>query len=99
MIITGPVATRPLSAPTATVSQISVPTGAPVTILLANTKRQRALLFAGAKDVWIKFGTGAASTSYTWLIPTKTGFIVEGYTGIITALASGGVSIVAVTEI
>lgn len=99
MIITGPVATRQLSAPTATVSQVSVPTGAPVTLLAANSKRQRALLFAGAKDVWVKYGTGAASTSFTWLVLTKTGFVVEGYTGIITALASGGVSIVAVTEL
>jgi hypothetical protein len=99
VIITGPVATRQLSAPTATVSQVSVPTGAPVTLLAANSKRQRALIVAGAKDVWVKFGSGAASTSYTWLIPFKTGWIVEGYTGLITALASGGVSIVAVTEL
>ncbi len=99
MIITGPVNTRPPNAPTATVSQVSVPTGAPVTLLLANPKRQRALLFAGAKDIWVKFGTGASSASYTWIVVQKTGWIIEGYSGVITALASGGVSLVQVTEL
>lgn len=72
------------------------------TVLAANKHRQKAILVNNsAHKLYVKLGSGAAVDSFTYYreASTKTEIVIEGYTGIITAVADGATGDVQVTEV
>ncbi len=98
MIITGPVSVKAVQSPTAAVSVVSVTTGAAVTLLPANPNRRQFMIFSRTQNLLVKFGPAASTTSASWYLPKDTGEKFDTYTGIVTALGSGGTATVYVTE-
>lgn len=78
----------------ATVTSPSVGAGS-TQILAANTSRKRYIVTNehASQDLYIKEGTTASTTSYTWIAQFGGGVIVSptpGYTGVLEAIYSGG---------
>lgn len=85
----------------ATVATVSVPITV-VTLLAANANRRMAIIHndSGA-NIYIKFGTGCTATLFTVRISANSTYElpIPIYTGIITAIRTGGTSSVNVTEV
>lgn len=73
-----------------------------VTLAAANAHRQKAIIVNNsAHKMYVKLGAAAATTSYTYFrdASIKTEIVVEGYTGIITAIFDGATGDAQVTEV
>ncbi len=85
-------------ATTATVTNVTT-TGANLTLLAANANRKKAIFHCEASTQYIKLGTTASSTSYTYKVATNNTTIeIAGYTGQIDSLGTAGKAIL-VTEL
>ncbi len=96
--ISGSVSTTPSVSTVSTVTLIAVPANTLTTLLAANASRRQAILTVPTQAAFIKFGSGAASTSYTYKTPAANTVIeTEIWTGIITVF--GPAQTIAVTEL
>jgi hypothetical protein len=87
----------PVSVATATVLPVTV---SPIvaTLLATNPARILAVIWNETGTLYVKAGTGASSSSYTWRLTANTELDVENYTGAITATKASGTSTCLVTE-
>ena len=86
------------SASTATVS--SVPVSASVaTLLVSNPSRIKAIIHNESGTLFVKYGTGASASSYTYRLIANATLESTQYTGIITATKASGASAALVTEL
>lgn len=109
----GPVNIRPLLCATDAVTTCPAPaTGATVTrvaasvsavdLLLANPLRKMAIFWNDSTStVYIKFGTGASPTSFTWKLDANDGFEMPSpvFTGHLTAGWSSATGALQITEL
>ena len=86
------------SASSATVTNLSIGTSV-TTVLAANASRIRAIIHNESGTLYVKYGTGASSTSYTFRLTAQAVLESTQYTGIITAIKASGTSPVLVTEL
>ncbi len=86
------------SASTATVSQVVLTANTSTTLLVANANRVKVILFAPSMPVYVKFGTTASVTSFTYKLTANNSTLeISGYTGRIDIMATSGQT-VTVTE-
>lgn len=91
----------PLTASAATVTSVSV-TAASTTLSASTPARKGIIIFNETGTLFVKFGTAASSTSYTYRLTANTVLeLTDGciYTGLITAIKASGTSNVLVTEL
>lgn len=82
---------------TATVSRVSV--GIVVsTLKVANSSRIKVIIHNEVGTLFVKLGTGASDTDYSYRLTANTVIEIEGYTGILTGLKATGSSFAQVTE-
>lgn len=85
------------SSATANVTNVSV--GASSTLLIAsNASRKFVLLHNEAGTLFVKYGSGASSTSYSLRLTANTSATISQYTGDVYAIKASGTSAVLVTE-
>jgi hypothetical protein len=87
------------AAVTPTVSRVSVSTAA-TTLLAADSNRKRVILFNEAGTLYVKIGTGASSTDYSYRLTANT-YLEIGFaqSAAITAIKASGTSDVQVTAL
>lgn len=96
--ITGTVATTVGGTALATVTLVSVsPTVA--TLSASNSAKTRVIVHNEGGTLFVKLGTGASATSYSYRLVANTTLEVTGYTGIVTATKQTGTSSALVTEV
>lgn len=86
------------SASTATVSNVAV-SASVATLLAANPSRIKAVIHNESGTLFVKYGTGASSTSYTYRLTANSTLESTQYTGPITAIKASGSSSALVTEL
>lgn len=90
------------SAATSTLSNVSA-SASSVTVLALNTARKSAIIYNDSTvGVYLKFGSAASATSFTYRLETKRTLIVDGipaYTGIITGIWDSATGTARVTEL
>lgn len=96
--VTGTVATTPASAATATVTSVSVSTTV-ATLAAANASRLKLIVHNEAGTLFVKLGTAASDTSYTYRLVANTLLEITSYTGEVTAIKANGTSNALVTEL
>lgn len=95
--VSGTVSTSPASSSTATVTSVSVsPTVA--TLAAANASRLRLIVHNEGGTLFVKLGTGASSSSYSYRLTANTTLELTQYTGAVTATKGSGTSNALVTE-
>jgi hypothetical protein len=96
--ISGNVSTIPANASTSTVTLVTT-TGSNQTLLSANASRKKAILFFESATDYVKLGTSASTTSYTYKITANnTSLEITGWTGQIDMTGSSGKNVL-VTEL
>lgn len=84
---------------TPTVTSVSVGASV-VTLLAANSARQRAIVFNESGTLFVKLGTGASSTDYTYRLVSNTLLEINfAQTAAITAIKQTGTTNVQVTSL
>jgi hypothetical protein len=87
------------SALTPTVASVSVGTSV-TTLLAANSSRQRAIIHNESGTLFVKLGTGASSSDYTYRIVAQTTLEIPfAQSAAITAIKASGTSNVQVTSL
>jgi hypothetical protein len=86
------------SVATATVTNVPT-TSSAVTLAAANAARVKLIVTTDAGTTFVKLGTGASLSSYTYRLPLNTTLEIEQYTGPVTAIRSSGTGFVLVTEL
>lgn len=85
---------------TATVTSVSVGNGAAVTLSASNSAKQGVIIYNEGGTLFVKLGTTASSTSYSYTLTTNSTLeIPSQYYGIVTARKNSGTTNVLVTEI
>ena len=84
---------------TATVTNTSVGSGAAVTLAASNAARVKLIVVNEAGTLFVKLGTVASSTSYSYRLVAGTNLEITSYTGTVTAIKASGTSAVLVTEL
>jgi hypothetical protein len=92
-----PLPVFPGSVSSATVTRVAVSTTV-ATLLAARPARQAAVIFNESGILFVKAGSAATITDYTWRLTANAELDVSGYTGIITAIKSTGASSAQVTD-
>lgn len=82
----------------ATVTSNSVGSGAAVTLLASRAARIRGVIFNESGTLFVKAGSTASSSDYTWRLTANTELDITDYTGIVTAIKSSGTSNVQATD-
>ena len=97
--VDGSVTTTPYVSGTATVTQVVLTANTNATLLAANAARVGAVVFIPSQPAFVKFGTTASSTSFTYRTTANNSTIefITGYTGRIDILSQNGQT-VTVTE-
>lgn len=96
--ITGTVATTVGGSSTATVTSVSVsPTVA--TLSASNAAKTKVIIHNEGGTLFVKLGSAASSTSYSYRLTANATVEISGYTGIITATKASGTSNALVTEV
>lgn len=86
------------SASTAAVTPVSVsPTVA--TLSASNASKTAVIIHNEGGTLYVKLGSGASSTSYSYRLTANSVLEVTGYTGIITGTKASGTSTALVTEV
>ena len=84
--------------PTATVT--SVPVSPTVTTLsAANSAKVKVIVHNEGGTLYVKLGSGASNTSYSFRLTANTVVEIDGYTGIITGTKVSGATNALVTEV
>lgn len=83
---------------TATVTNVSVGTSV-ITLSVSNSAKTRVIIFNETGTLFVKWGSGASSTSYTTRLTANTLHEIDGYSGIVTAVKATGTTPVLVTEV
>ena len=87
--ISGTVATTVGAASTSTVAQVVLTSNTNATALVANASRKKAVIFAPKSTIYIKLGTTASSTSFTYIgTSANTTFEITGWAGQIDVLST-----------
>lgn len=85
---------------TPTVTRVSVGAGAPVTLAAADSTRKRCLIHNESGTLFVKLGTAASSTDYTYRLVANSFLDVDFIqTAAITAIKGTGTSDVQVTSV
>ncbi len=94
-----PVAITGGTSPTATVSQVVLVANTSTQLLAANPNRVGVVVFVATQPAYIKFGTTASATSFTYKVTANNTLLelMKGYTGRIDILSQNGQT-VTVTE-
>lgn len=93
-----PVSTTPSVSTVSTVSVITLPASTNTTLLVANTNRRAAIITVAKASTYIKFGSTASDSSYTYKTATANTVIeTEIWTGVIDAFGPSGE--IAITEL
>lgn len=82
----------------ATVTPVSVSTTV-ATLSAANVAKTQVIIFNESGTLFVKLGTGASSSSYTYRLTANTELEITGYYGIITGTKLTGTSTAMVTEV
>lgn len=82
----------------ATVTRVTVNTTA-VTLAASNSSRRRLVVHNETGTLFVKYGTSASATDYTWRLTANTVVEIIGFTGEVTAIKATGSSFAQVTEI
>ena len=82
---------------TATVIPVTVSTTV-ATLLTSNAARTLAVIWNETGTLFVKAGSGATSSSYTWRLTANTELDITDYTGIVTAAKATGTSTCLVTD-
>lgn len=82
---------------TATVTNVSVGTS-PTTLSASNASKTRVAVYNETGTLFVKCGSGASSTSYSYRLTANTSLEIDGYYGIVTATKATGTTSVLVTE-
>lgn len=82
----------------ATVTLVSVsPTVA--TLSVSNAAKTQVIVYNETGTLFVKLGTGASTTSYSYRLTANTVVEIDGYTGEITAIKASGTTNALVTEV
>ncbi len=82
----------------ATVSRVPVSTTV-TTLAASNASRRRLIIHNETGTLFVKYGSAASSTDYTWRLTANTNVEIVGYAGIVTGTKGTGNSDAQVTEI
>ncbi len=84
-----PVITAPTTSSSATISQVVLSSNTNATLLAANANRKKVVLFAPKSTLYVKFGTTASATSFTYIaIAANTTFELSTWIGQIDVLST-----------
>lgn len=86
------------AASTATVTNISVG-GSSVTLSASNAAKTKVIVHNETGTLFVKLGSAASSTSYSYRLTANTLLEITDYTGIVTAIKATGNTPVLVTEV
>lgn len=84
--------------PLATVTNVSVGTSS-TTLSASNSGKVRVIIYNETGTLFIKLGTTASSSSYSYKVGASTVTEIVGYTGLISGIKGSGTTAVLVTEI
>lgn len=84
--------------PTATVSRVAVSTTV-ATLQASNSSRKRLVIFNESGTLFLKLGTAATVTDYTYRLTANTTVEVDFYTGEVTGIKATGSTFAQITEI
>ena len=87
------------STDTATVTQVSVGSGAPVSLSASNAAKTKVIIHNETGTLFVKLGSTASSVSYSYRLTANTVVEISGYHGLITAIKAAGTTNVLVTEV
>lgn len=87
------------SVSTAVVTNVSVGAGAAVTLSNSNAARVKLIAFNETGTLYVKLGSSASNSSYSYKITGGATLEITQYSGIVTAIKQTGTSAVLVTEL
>lgn len=87
------------SVSTATVTSVAVNPTTPVTLVASNSNRIKTIIHNETGTLFVKLGSAASLTSYSYRLPGNVTLEVTNYTGDITAIKQTGTSNALVTEL
>lgn len=89
-----------VGAPTtlATVTNISVGTSV-ITLSASNASKKRVHVYNETGTLFVKLGSAASASSYTFRLTANTALEITDYAGLVTAIKQSGTTAVLVTEI
>lgn len=82
----------------ATITSVVVSTTV-ATISASNASKTKVVVYNESGTLFVKLGSGASSTSYSYRLTANTVLEISGYTGIVTAIKATGSSNALVTEV
>lgn len=82
----------------ATVTNVSVGTSV-VTLSASNAAKKRVHVYNETGTLFVKLGSAASASSYTFRLTANTAIEIEDYAGLITAIKVSGTTPVLVTEV
>jgi hypothetical protein len=82
----------------ATVTSVSVSTTV-ATLSTSNASKTSVIVFNEAGTLFVKLGSGATSTSYSYRLTANTALEITGYAGIVTGIKASGTTAALVTEV
>lgn len=87
------------STATATVTRVSVNPTTAVELSASNAAKTKVVLFNEAGTLFVKLGSAASATDYTYRLTASTMLEITGYHGSVTARKASGTTDVQVTEV
>lgn len=92
----------PISQTTAAISTLANVSGSAssVTLVASNTDRRKVIMYNDSTaDCYVKYGTTASATSFTWLMAAGSHIEEDCYNGIITGIWTSATGSMRVTEV
>jgi hypothetical protein len=86
------------AASVATVSNVSVGTSA-VTLSASNAAKTKLVVYNETGTLYVKLGTAASASSYSYKLTANSVLEFTGYTGVVTGIKASGTTSVLVTEV
>lgn len=96
--VSGSLTITPTSAAVASVTSVSVSTTV-ATLKAANAARLKLIVFNEAGTLFVKLGSAASSSDYSFRLTANTTLEIDEYTGIVTGTKAAGTSNAQVTEL
>ncbi len=96
--VSGSLTITPATAPTASVTRVTVSTTV-ATLKAANAARLQLIVHNESGTLFVKLGSAATSTDYSFRLTANTLLTIDEYTGIVTAIKASGTSEAQVTEL
>jgi len=97
--VSGTVSVVPGGTATATVSRIAVNNTGAVTLSASNSAKIKVIIYNEGGTLYVKFGTAASSTDFTYVMTVDSTLEITEYYGIITARKASGSTYADVTEV